>query len=98
MASTGDTVSIVDYLKARLDSQDTKLDAISKSVAGIHKQTKETNGRVTELEAKDRVSEAIRNQNRTTLAGRRWWIQLVAGCACMGIGGLFSVLVQSVHP
>ena len=86
MASTTDhtdTVPLIDYVKARLDNQDGVLETIARDVRGIHKQTKETNGRVTELEKDTAVSKALFLQ-------KRWAVGLGASGAFILLGGVIG--------
>ncbi len=86
MAGSGD-ISLIDYIKARLDNIENQIRSLTATVDSVHRQAAATNGRVTEQEKTIAVQEAIKDRDKQWVAARRWWINLVAGCCCIVAGG-----------
>ena len=90
-------VPLIEYVKVRMDSQDTQLETIARDVRAVHKQATKTNGRVTELEKQASINEALQESFRSRVANRKWGINLAAGCTCMIVGGALGEITRVFH-
>lgn len=94
-------VTLIEYVKARLDGQDHVLARIAEDVLATRRQATKTNGRVTALERKSEIQEALQEAQQKNaderIVGQRWRVNLYAGGAFLVAGAIFGQIAHLIH-
>src|ERR1035437_571077 len=94
-------ISVVEYVKSRLDTQDHVMAGISEDVKATRKQATKTNGRVTMLETQAAIEKALQEKaakdSENEVNARRWLINIVASAAFVVSGAALGSIIHLIH-